>query len=76
MIKKLSKHGNSRASVIESAVLDLLEITDETPLKITTDGNKLIIAPVTEEYQEQLFQAAMAKSHRMFKADFKKLAKK
>ena len=46
MEKKLSKHGNSRAIVIEKPILDLLSITDETVLKITTEDGKIIIEPV------------------------------
>lgn len=46
MEKKLSKHGNSRAIVIEKPILDLLSITDETVLKISTEDGKIIIEPV------------------------------
>lgn len=46
MEKKLSKHGNSRAIVIEKPILDLLEITDNTILKVTTENGKIIIEPV------------------------------
>lgn len=46
MEKKLSKHGNSRAIVIEKPILDLLSITDDTALKITTEDGKIIIEPV------------------------------
>lgn len=46
MEKKLSKHGNSRAIVIEKPILDLLSITDSTVLNITTQDGKIIIEPV------------------------------
>ena len=46
MEKKLSKHGNSRAIVIEKPILDLLSITDNTVLKVTTEDGKIIIEPV------------------------------
>ncbi len=38
MIKKLSKHGNSLALVIDRGMLDLLDIDAETLLSIKTDG--------------------------------------
>jgi len=38
MIKRLAKHGNSLALVIDRAILDLLKIDLETPLDISTDG--------------------------------------
>ena len=41
MIKKLTKHGNSLALVLDRGVLDLLEIDADTPLNIKTDGRCL-----------------------------------
>src|SRR5689334_8805743 len=38
MVKKLTKHGNSYALVIDKPIMDILNITDDTPLNITTDG--------------------------------------
>lgn len=49
MEKKLSKHGNSRAIVIEKPILDLLAITDETILKVTTEDGKIIIEPIRRD---------------------------
>jgi antitoxin MazE len=46
MVKKLAKHGNSLALVIDRPVLDLLGIDGDTPLDISTDGRVLIVAPV------------------------------
>jgi len=45
MLKKLAKHGNSLALVIDRPILDLLKIDIETPLDISTDGKRLIVAP-------------------------------
>ncbi len=45
MIKKLTKHGNSLALVIDRPILDLLKIDPETPLDVSTDGKRLIVAP-------------------------------
>ena len=45
MVKKLTRHGNSLALVIDKPILELLKITAETPLEISTDGRTLIIAP-------------------------------
>src|SRR5581483_1508108 len=44
MIKKLTKHGNSFALVIDRPILDLLKIDPESPLDVTTDGARLIVA--------------------------------
>lgn len=45
MIKKLTKHGNSLALVLDRRVLDLLEIDADTPLNIKPDGKCLIVTP-------------------------------
>ncbi len=48
MPKKLVRHGNSRAIVIDKAILELLKIDDETELELTTDGRSLRVTPATE----------------------------
>jgi antitoxin component of MazEF toxin-antitoxin module len=48
MPKKLVKHGNSRAIVIDKAILELLKIDDDTELELSTDGRSLAITPVGE----------------------------
>lgn len=49
MIKKFSKHGNSLALLLDKPILELLNITEDTKIKIRIDGNKLIIEPIIEE---------------------------
>lgn len=44
MIKHLSKHGNSFALVIDRPILDLLKIKPDSPLEMTTDGQRITIA--------------------------------
>jgi antitoxin component of MazEF toxin-antitoxin module len=61
MIKKLAKHGNGRALTLDKSLLDLLNITDDTLLKITTDGKGLNIYPVDPE-RERKFQEAKENS--------------
>ena len=48
MRKKLVRHGNSRAIVIDKAILELLKIDDETELELTTDGRSLRVTPAPE----------------------------
>lgn len=48
MPKKLVKHGNSRAIVIDKAILELLRIDDDTDLDLSTDGRSLVITPAGE----------------------------
>lgn len=45
MKKKLVRHGNSRALVIDKAILELLKIDDDTELEVSTDGRSLTVTP-------------------------------
>jgi len=48
MTKRLIKHGNSAALVIDKPILELLNISIDTPFEVTTDGKNLILSPQTE----------------------------
>jgi antitoxin MazE len=74
VIKKLTKHGNSWALVIDKPVLDLLKIDPETPLEITTDGQTLIISPASGKERKTKFQAAVETTNRKYGKALKKLA--
>ena len=74
MIKKLTKHGNSRALVIDRAILDLLKIDDDTPLDITTDGQILIISPVRDAKRRRQFEKTLAKTNKKYGRMLKRLA--
>jgi antitoxin component of MazEF toxin-antitoxin module len=51
MVKKLTKVGNSLALVIDKSILDLLNITADTPLRVsTTNGRSLQITPDLPEH--------------------------
>ena len=76
MLKKLTKHGNSLALVIDRPVLDLLKIDAETPLDLSTDGRRLIIEPATAAgSRRKKFDAAQKWAHKRYGKAFEKLAK-
>ena len=74
MIKKLIKHGNSLALLIEKPVLDLLNVDADTPLEISTDGNTLIVVPVRDAARRERFEKALAKVNRRYGRALKRLA--
>ncbi|MBI5885720.1 MAG: AbrB/MazE/SpoVT family DNA-binding domain-containing protein [Deltaproteobacteria bacterium] len=74
MIKKLTKHGNSMALVIDKGVLELLEIDDKTPLNISTDGKVLMISPVRDKKRRKEFEEALEKANRKYGRALKRLA--
>lgn len=74
MLKKLTRHGNSLALVIDRPILDLLKIDPETPLDVSTDGKRLIIAPAEASARRKKFDAAQESAHTRYGKAFKKLA--
>jgi antitoxin component of MazEF toxin-antitoxin module len=74
MVKKLTKHGNSLALVIDRPILDLLKIDAETPLDISTDGQRLIVAPAAMSERRAKFAAAQDWAHRRYGKAFRRLA--
>jgi antitoxin MazE len=74
MVKRLTKHGNSLALVIDRGVLDLLEIDAETPLSVTTDGKCLIVSPVRDPNRGKRFRAALQEGNRKYSRMLKRLA--
>ena len=73
MVKTLTKHGNSYALVIDKPVLELLKITPETPLDITTDGRTLVLTPVREGKRREKFAKALEQTNRKFGRALRKL---
>ncbi len=67
MLKKLTKHGNSLALVIDRPILDLLKIDADTPLDISTDGTRLIVAPAAPPAaRKKKFDAAEEWAHKCY----------
>ncbi len=74
MIKKLVKHGNSLALVIDKPILELLRVSEETPLELTTDGSALLISPVRAKGRRKKLRQSLDKINRQVGDDLKRLA--
>ncbi len=74
MVKKLTRHGNSFALVIDRPILDLLRIDPDTPLDVSTDGKRLIVAPASPSARRKKFDAAQQSAHERYSKAFRKLA--
>ena len=74
MVKRLTKHGNSLALVIDRGVLDLLDIDADKPLTITTDGKCLVVAPIRDPARQKKFRAALEEGNRRYGKMLKRLA--
>jgi antitoxin component of MazEF toxin-antitoxin module len=74
MIKTLTKHGNSWALVIDKPVLELLNIDPATPLKLSTDGQTLIITPAPDTGAKKKFREALSKTNQRYGKALKRLS--
>ena len=74
MRKKLTRHGNSLALVIERPVLELLKIDAKTPLDISTDGEVLVVSPVRDARRRKRFRGALEKANRKYGRALRRLA--
>jgi len=73
MVKKLTKHGNSLALIIDRPILELLKIDEQTPLELTTDGKRLIVTAASSSRRKK-FEVAQDWAHERYGRAFKKLA--
>ena len=73
-IKKLTRQGNSSALVIDKPILDLLDITRDTSLKVTIQGRQLIIEPLSEEEVNARFEKSMKQIGSKNARGFRRLA--
>ena len=68
MIKKLVKHGNSYALIIDKPILELLNITPDTELEVTTDGIQLFVRPVAKGNKEDTSEVQLIINKRIEQA--------
>lgn len=74
MIKKLSKHGDVLALVIDPSILESLGIDEHTPLELSTAGRTLIVSASRSESERQQFEQAVASVNERYSKTFKRLA--
>ena len=73
MVKTLKQIGNSYGVIIDKPILEILHITPETPLEITTDGESLQIRPVRRK--RPTLNESLAAVNKRHASTLKKLAK-
>ena len=74
MTKTLIKHGNSLALVIDKPILEMLEISADTPLELTSNGDVLMVAPVRDRARQRRLRTSLDKINRKFGDDLQRLA--
>jgi antitoxin component of MazEF toxin-antitoxin module len=74
MTKTLIKHGNSLALVIDKPILEMLQISADTPLELTSNGDALLVAPIRDKARQKKLRNSLDKINRKFGDDLKRLA--
>lgn len=74
MTKKLSKHGNSLALVIDKPILDLFGIDENTTLRVRPNGRGFFIEPVDSNEGPDDLDAVMQQIEDRYEKVFQKLA--
>lgn len=75
MIKHLTVHGNSLALLLDKAILELLGITRDTALKLSTDGINLVVTPLKEKNKNNKLKKALKKVNKNHSETLATLAK-
>lgn len=75
MRKRLSAVGNSLGILIEKPILELLHIDKETELELSTDGERLILAPIRPDGHRLRINASTKRALASHKKLLEKLAK-
>lgn len=74
MRKKLVKHGNSWALIIDKPIMELLGITPESEFEFRTDGVELNIRPAESDIGDEEFRQALDELKARHHETLKKLA--
>ncbi|MBX3435701.1 MAG: hypothetical protein KF847_20480 [Pirellulales bacterium] len=75
MNKTLIKHGNSLALVIDKPILEMLQITADTPLELSTNGDAILVRPIRDKRRQRRLQTSLDKINERFGDDLQRLAK-
>lgn len=74
MQKMLIKHVNSLALAIDKPILELLQISAETPLELTTNGDQILVTPCRDKARQKKLAASLQSIHAKFGDDLRRLA--
>ena len=76
MIKKLVRHGNSRALIIDKPILEIIGADENSEFNLSTDGVSLTITPVKSAQEERhlAFEYAAEEAIRRYGETFRRLA--
>ena len=62
------------ALIIDKPILDLLQIGEDTPLELVSDGDRLMVAPIRDKRRQRKLRASLDKINARFGEDLRRLA--
>lgn len=74
MVKRFTKSGNSYALFVDRAVMELLNITPETPMKMSTDGDEIRFKPIRGSVTDQQLDDSLDRFYKKYGRMMKRLA--
>lgn len=74
MIKHLTKTGNSLALVLDRPLLEATNISLETELEVSTNGDVIVITPVRSKARNEKLRAGMEAINARYAGVFRRLA--
>jgi antitoxin MazE len=75
LIKRLSRHGNSLALVIDRNLLDMLDVREGAAFSVTVAGRALVLTPVDAVSKGRGFRSSLARVNRRHGRVLQHLAK-
>jgi hypothetical protein len=72
MVQRLIPHGDGYALVFDRATLEQLNIDPDAPIEIASDGQRLVLAPVSDDPSD--FESIVAKMDKRYGTMFRRLA--
>lgn len=66
MVKKLIKHGNSIALVIDKPLLEILGADIDTTFELATDGRNLVLSPQSSRTDEEDIMESLEKINKSY----------
>jgi len=74
MRKNLTVIGNSLGLILDKPLLDILNISKDTALDIKTDGQRLVIEPISNDDRSERIRMLTRKVIKSHEKTFRKLA--
>lgn len=73
MTTRLVQHGEGLALVIDEPMLAMLNISVDTPLELTTNGDQIVISPIRDEARRAKLDESIEKLNAQFGDDLRRL---